>query len=88
MAESTVPRSSAVLCFCSPYSTESAAERFLAFLLCCVKMSGFDLLGRELAVEAVFLEDLEISDARLLENASDVEEEMSFAFVLDDCLTP
>jgi hypothetical protein len=58
------------------------------FLLCCVKMSGFGLLGRERATEEEPLEDLEISDARLLVNASDVEEEMFFAFVLDESLTP
>jgi hypothetical protein len=58
------------------------------FLLCGVKMSGFGLLGRERAAEEEPLEDLEISDARLLVNASDVEEEMSFAFVLDESLTP
>jgi hypothetical protein len=88
VAESTVPKSTAVLCLCSPSSRESAAERFLTSLLCAVKMSDFDLFGRERGVEAVLLEELEIRDERLLENAREVEDDISFAFVLDNCLTP
>jgi hypothetical protein len=53
-----------------------------------VKMSDFDLFGRERGVEAVLLEELEIRDERLLENAREVEDDISFAFVLDNCLTP
>ena len=88
MAESTVPRSAAVLCLCSPSSIESAADRFFTFLLCAVKISDFALFDRGRAVEALLLEELEIRDARLLEKAREVEDDISFVLVLDACLTP
>ena len=51
-------------------------------------MSAFDVLPLGRDVEVLLLEELEIRDVRLLENAKEVEENMSFVFVFDDCLMP
>jgi hypothetical protein len=52
-------------------------------------MSAFDLFGRGRAVEVVvLLLEEEIRDARLLENAREVEDDISFVFVFDNCLMP
>src|SRR2546423_7443080 len=88
VAESMAPRSAPVLCLCSPSSTESAAERFLKFLLCAVEILDLDLSDRIGAVDAAPLAELEMREARLLENAREVDEDISLAFVFDNCLIP
>src|SRR4051794_39938899 len=86
VAESTAPRSASVLCLCSPSSTESAAERFLKPLLCTVEILDLGFSDGIRVVEVLFLAELEMREARLLENAREVDEDISFAFVLDSCL--
>ena len=54
-------------------------------------MSDFVLEGRGRPwkdFSFLFEEVLEISEARLVENASEVEEEISFALVLEGCFIP
>ena len=51
-------------------------------------MFAFELFDRGRAVEVVLLVELEMRDVRLLENAREVEEDMSFVFVFDSCLVP
>src|SRR5690242_14747061 len=83
-AASTVPMSSFVLWRCS-VSSKSAAERFLTFLLCAEKISDLLFEGRgRPALDLSFEEDeLEISDARFVENAREAEDEISLALVLE-----
>ncbi len=70
----------------------SAAERFLTFLLWEVNMSDRDsLAGRERTID-VELADLgavdEIRADRLLENASELEDDIGLCLVFDGSLTP
>jgi len=53
-------------------------------------MSAFELDGLGLPGVVLCLVDdvLDISEARLVEKARDVDEEMSLAFVLEACLIP
>lgn len=67
----------------------SAAERFLTFLLCVVKMSDLevedDLAGRGREVEE---DEVEMREESVLEKASDVEDEMGLCLVLEGFLVP
>src|ERR1700761_3064345 len=88
-ASSTEPMSSLVLWRCWP-SSRSAADRFLTFLLCAVKISDLFLDGRGRPAADLFLavDELEISDARFVENASEADEDISLVLVFEACFTP
>lgn len=62
----------------------------MTFLLWAVKMSDLSLagLGRPEVDLVLDEEELEISDARFVEKAREVEEEISLALVFEACLTP